>query len=223
MRTRAASGSAKASPLGSSTSMPARRARSAAAPRSAGHVVHAVEEGDREVVGDHDAVEAPLAPQDVGEVARRPGDRLAVDLGVRVHDRPRPAVADRHLERRQQHVVRPRAARVHRRVVATRLRRRVADEVLQRGVHTATPAAPARRRCRSCRRRRGLRRCTRRRGPSAASRMTSSTGARPWWMPSARIDSPISRPISLHQRRGRTRRPRRAGSGRSRPSTRRDR
>ena len=32
--------------------------------------------------------------------------------------------------------------------------------------------------------------------PHRGSRMTSSTGARPWWMPRARIDAPISAPIS---------------------------
>ena len=32
--------------------------------------------------------------------------------------------------------------------------------------------------------------------PQRGSRITSSTGARPWWMPSARMDPPIAAPIS---------------------------
>ena len=58
--------------------------------------------------------------------------RDAVEVGVRVHHRAHAALADRHLERRQQHVGELARSDRDRREVAPALRGRVADEVLER-------------------------------------------------------------------------------------------
>ena len=94
--------------------------------------VQQVQERDREVVGDDRAGEAPLLAQQLGEQAAVSGARHAVEVGVGVHDAARPALADGHLERRQQHV--GELARPHRdgREVAPGARGGVADEVLER-------------------------------------------------------------------------------------------
>ena len=60
--------------------------------------------------------------------------KLFAEEGVPVHDADA-AVADGHLERREEHILDLAPARVDGRVVAPGLRRRVADEVLQGGVH----------------------------------------------------------------------------------------
>ena len=62
--------------------------------------VHRPQELDGEVVGDHRAVEAPAASEQVGQKVGVRGDGHPVDLGVRVHDAAHPAVAHGHLERR---------------------------------------------------------------------------------------------------------------------------
>ena len=101
-----------------------------------GELVHRVEEGHREVVGNRHTVEPPATPQDVGEVGGRGSRRQPVDLGVGVHDRPRSALDDRHLERRQVDIRQLARPRVHGRVIPAGLRARVADEVLECGVHS---------------------------------------------------------------------------------------
>ena len=55
--------------------------------------------------------------------------------------------------------------------------------------------------------------------PQRGSRMTSSTGDRPWWMPSARMDGADRRAHLARRAPGRTRRPRPAAWGTSPPST----
>ena len=81
--------------------------------------------------------------------SRSAADGHAVDVGVGVHDRARAAVADRHLERRQQHVGELARPDRDRREVAPGPRGRVADEVLEGGDDAGRLAARARRRCRS--------------------------------------------------------------------------
>ena len=114
--------------------MPAVSASAAAAPQSPSATTpcRAARNADREVVGDDGALEAPDLAQQLGEQARVGRRRHAVDVGVRVHHRAHAALADRHLERRQQHV--RQLARTHRhgRQVAARLGGRVAHEVLER-------------------------------------------------------------------------------------------
>ena len=90
---------------GSSTSMPASSACARPPRPSPRDAVQQLEERDREVVGDDGAVEAPRrrAAAPVSSVAVG-GRRHAVDVGVRVHHDAHAALADRHLERRQQHV-----------------------------------------------------------------------------------------------------------------------
>ena len=100
-----------------------------------GDRVHDLEERDREVVGDHDAVKAPPLAQDACEVLGVRRHRHAVDVGVGVHHRPGATLEDRHLERRQEDVRQLAGSRAHGRVVAARPGARVADEVLERGVH----------------------------------------------------------------------------------------
>ncbi len=105
------------------------RARLAGRGRDAVHDLH---ERDRPVVRDDDALEAPLVAQHAGQQPRVGRDRQPVDVAVGVHDRARAALPDRHLERREQHVAQRARADRDRRVVAGRLRRGVAHEVLQR-------------------------------------------------------------------------------------------
>jgi hypothetical protein len=105
-------------------------------PTVGGDRVHDLEERDREVVGDDDAVESPPLAQNSREVLGARRHRNAVDVGVRVHQRPCTALEDRHLERREEDVGDLAGARAHRRMVAARPGARVTDEVLQRGVHT---------------------------------------------------------------------------------------
>ena len=83
-----------------------------------GDAVHRVQERHREVVGDYDAVEAPALAQDAGQELLGGRHRHAVDRGVRVHDRARAAVADGHLEGREQHVGELPLAQLHRGVIA---------------------------------------------------------------------------------------------------------
>ena len=68
-----------------------------------GHAVHGLQERHREVVGDHGPGEAGHTAEPVGQQRRVRGGRHAVQVGVGGHDRPR-ARAQRHLERRQEHV-----------------------------------------------------------------------------------------------------------------------
>ena len=98
----------------------------------AGHPVHDLRERDRPVVRDHDALEPPLVAQHARQQPRVRRDRQPVDVAVGVHHRARAALPDRHLERREQHVAQRARADRDRRVVPSRLRRRVPGEVLQR-------------------------------------------------------------------------------------------
>ncbi len=100
-----------------------------------GDVVEHVQERHAEVVGHHHAVKAPFAAQQVGEQAGVRGDGHAVDLRIRVHDRPHAAVLDRHLEGDEHHVGDLARSGVHGREVAPRLRAGVAHKVFERGVH----------------------------------------------------------------------------------------
>ena len=104
-------------------------------PAVGGDGVHHREERHPEVVGDHDAVEAPRLAQQRGEVLDRGVLRHPVDVVVGRHHRPRATVQHRHLEGRQIDVGDLARTCGDGRVVATRARARVADEVLQRGVH----------------------------------------------------------------------------------------
>ena len=99
--------------------------------RRAGDAVQRLQERDAPVVGHHDAGEAPFVAEQVGEQPRVGGGRDAVDLAVGVHDRAG-AVAHGALERRQQHVLELARADGRGPEVATRSRRRVAGEVLER-------------------------------------------------------------------------------------------
>ena len=92
-----------------------------------------LQEPDAEVVRDDRAGEPPPVPQDGGQqgVVRR--RRNTVELGVGVHDGARTAVADRHLERRQDHVGELARADRDGRQVASGAAGRVPGEVLQRG------------------------------------------------------------------------------------------
>ena len=94
-----------------------------------------LEEGDREVVGDDDAVEAELVAEQVGQQARvgAGGHAVAVDVGR--HHRPGAADSDRHLERGQDDVGELARAHRDRRVVPARPRRGVPGEVLERRLH----------------------------------------------------------------------------------------
>ena len=98
-----------------------------------GYRVLRLQERDRVVVRDDQAVEAQRVPQQTGQqlAVTRYGD--PVDVGVGRHDRPRPA-AQRHLERHQDHVGELAAADGHRGHVAPGPGGRVPGEVLQRGV-----------------------------------------------------------------------------------------
>ena len=107
-----------------------------------GDAVQRVQERDPEVVGDDGALEPPSTAQQVGQQPRVSGDRQAVDLRVGVHDAPRTAVEDRHLERDEQHVGELTRPGVHRREVAPGPRGRVADEVLERGMHARALQSP---------------------------------------------------------------------------------
>ena len=100
-----------------------------------GDLVHRLEEGHGEVVGDDDPVEAPSVAQELGEVFAGCRDGHPVDLGVGVHHRAHAAVTDRHLERRQEDVRHLAGPRVYGRMVAPCLRAGVPHEVLQGGVH----------------------------------------------------------------------------------------
>ncbi len=95
--------------------------------------VQLLEEGDREVVGDHGALEAPLVTEESGEKRRIGGGRDAVKVGVRVHHRADAALADSHLERGQEHVGELASAHRDGGEVAAALGGGVADEVLERG------------------------------------------------------------------------------------------
>ena len=92
-----------------------------------------LQERDRVVVRDDQAVETELVPQQRGQQFAVARHRNPVDVGVGRHHRPRPA-PDRHLERHQEHVGELAAADGHRRQVAGRPGGRIAGEVLQRGL-----------------------------------------------------------------------------------------
>ena len=179
----------------------------------AGDPVHDLHERDRPVVRDDDALEAPLVAQHAGQQRRVGRDRQPVDVAVGVHDRARAALPHRHLERRQQHVAQRARPDRDRRVVAGRLRRGVAREVLQRR-DDATRLQPAHvRACRSCRPGRGPRRASPRRAPSGSrarrrARARGPGGRRP------RACSPRSRASSARRARGRRSPPTPARSGR---------
>ena len=100
-----------------------------------GDRVHDLQERDREVVGDDDAVEAPPFAQERRQVLGVRRHRHAVDVVVGVHHRPRTALEDRHLERGQERVRDLPRTGAHRGVVAAGPGAGVADEVLERGVH----------------------------------------------------------------------------------------
>ena len=122
-------------------------------------------------------------------------DRHAVDVAVGVHHRARAALAHRHLERRQDHVAQ--LARPHRdrRVVAGRLRRGVAGEVLERRDDAARLEPAHVGGADRCRRGRGPRRASPRRGPSGSRARRPARATSPWWTPTARMLSPIARVI----------------------------
>jgi hypothetical protein len=87
--------------------------------RSGRHAVQRLQEGDREVVGDHRAGEAPRRPQQVGEQAVIGRHGHAVEVGVGVHHRTG-AGADRHLERGEEHVGQLPGPDAHRCEIASR-------------------------------------------------------------------------------------------------------
>ncbi len=91
-----------------------------------------VQERDRAVVGDHEAVEAPRVAQGFGEQPVRRRGLLAVDFLVAVHHRASGPGLHRHLERQQEDVAHLTATDVRRGKVPARLTERVAGEVLQR-------------------------------------------------------------------------------------------
>ena len=99
-----------------------------------GHPVLGLQEGDREVVRDHDPVEAELIPQQPGQQRAVPADRDAVHIGVGRHHRAGPAEPQRHLERHQHHVGELPRPHTHRSHVAAHAGRGVASEMLQRGL-----------------------------------------------------------------------------------------
>ncbi len=109
------------------------RGSGGSAPVLRGHdaVLHG-EEAHREVVGDDGAVEAPGVAQKLGEQTHVCRTRHPVEVGVGVHDRTHPALADRHLERRQQHIGHLTRSDRDGREVAPGTRGRVPHEVLER-------------------------------------------------------------------------------------------
>ncbi len=98
-----------------------------------GDAVQGLEEGDAEVVGDHGAGESPGVAQEFGEQPVVGGGRHAVGVGVGVHHRPHAALADRHLEGRQDHVGALAGAHADRREVAPGPGGGVPGEVLEGG------------------------------------------------------------------------------------------
>jgi hypothetical protein len=96
-----------------------------------GDVVLVQQLNEREVVADHGALEAPPVAQHVRQQVFGGGARHPVHVGVVVHHGVDGALADGHLEGRQQHVLELAAADMDGSEVAARLRRGIADEVLQ--------------------------------------------------------------------------------------------
>ena len=94
--------------------------------------MHQLKEGDSAVVGDHGSGEAPGISEQVGQQRRIRGDWNAVDVGVGVHHAAHVAHPDRVLERRQDVVSELPRTDADRRVVSSRLRCRIAGEVLER-------------------------------------------------------------------------------------------
>ncbi len=93
------------------------------------------QETDAEVVGDHRAGEPPLLAQQLGQQVRVGRGGHAIGLGVRRHHRAGPALAQRHLERRQRDVRELPDPRTDRGQVPGAGRGRVPGEVLERGDH----------------------------------------------------------------------------------------
>ncbi len=106
------------------------------------HPVQRPEEADAEVVRDDRAGEPPLLPQEFGQ---QPGIRRgghAVGLGVRGHHTARPALAQRHLERRQRDIGELAHPGPHGREIAGARGGGVPGEVLERGDHPGGLQAP---------------------------------------------------------------------------------
>ena len=94
-----------------------------------------MQEIDGEIVRHDHSVESPAVAQDAGEIARVGRDGHPVDVDVGVHDAAGTALVDRHLERREQHVLDLAQACAHGGMVASGLRGGVSDEVLEGRVH----------------------------------------------------------------------------------------
>ncbi|MEY9490332.1 hypothetical protein RKD26_006126 [Streptomyces calvus] len=92
-----------------------------------------LQEGDAEVVGDDGALEAPRVAEQPGQQRLVGGRGHAVDVVVGVHHGPGAALADGHLERRQQDVGPLAGAHGGGGEVASGAGGGVADEVLERG------------------------------------------------------------------------------------------
>ena len=101
-----------------------------------GDGVHDFKECHGEIVGDDNAVEAEFLPQHSGEVIGIRGHRHAVDVGVGIHHRPRAPVEDRHLERWEKDVRDLPRPRADGRVIASGPGRGVAEEMLERRMHS---------------------------------------------------------------------------------------
>ncbi len=101
--------------------------------RRRGHRVLGLQERDRVVVRDDQAVETQRVPQQAGQQLAIARYRDPVDVGVGRHDRPR-AAPERHLERHQDDVGELAAADGHGGHVAPGPGRRVPGEMLQRGL-----------------------------------------------------------------------------------------
>jgi hypothetical protein len=95
-------------------------------------IVVLVQQADADVVGDDQAVEAPLLPEHLGQQAARGMARLVVDVVVGGHHGSRMRLLHRHLERQQEAVVQLAPPEMHRSMVARALAPGVPREVLQR-------------------------------------------------------------------------------------------
>ncbi len=102
-----------------------------------GDAVVGVQQGDADVVGHDDAVEAPFVAQHLGQQVARGVQRLVVDVVVGRHDRAGIGELYRHLERQQEVVVQLAPAEMDRGVIAPAFGEGMAGVMLERGQHVA--------------------------------------------------------------------------------------